>query len=324
MPLLFVDKKYILDRIPQHKIFEKYGIPYKEGLFRSTLRNNDNIPSCSFYEKKGKLIMRDFSGHFWGDCFDLVKTVFSVNYGEALDIIKDDFGLEDGLEKIRDIPLIPEKQRISIKVRRKTWDKTTSQFWKDYGISKATVEKYKVTPAETIWLNGESIYVYNPSNPAYIYHFGDYDYQIYIPFNPPPLPRFLVSNGSLVHGFEQLPLQGDLCIITKSRKDVMCFNEFNISSIAPMAESIILSREIINIIRSRFKNVVSLMDYDNAGIHNAWTMRKEYNIMPLFFTNGIWQRKKGHNGAKDFSDYVKLHGKHDTLKLINHVKRISA
>ena len=135
MPLLFVDKKYVLDRIPQHKIFEKYGIPYKEGLFRSTLRSDDSIPSCSFYEKNGKLIMRDFSGHFWGDCFDLVKTVFSVNYGEALDIIKDDFGLEDGVEKTRNIPLVPEKQRISINVKRRGWDKTTSQFWKDYGIT---------------------------------------------------------------------------------------------------------------------------------------------------------------------------------------------
>ena len=104
----------------------------------------------------------------------------------------------------------------------------------------------------------------------------------------------------------------------------MCFNEFGIPAIAPMAESVILSKEIINVVKSRFKNIVSLMDYDNAGIHNAWMMRKEYNIKPLFFTIGIWQRKKGYNGAKDFSDYVKLHGKSDTLKLVNHVKRVSA
>lgn len=104
----------------------------------------------------------------------------------------------------------------------------------------------------------------------------------------------------------------------------MCFNEFNIPAIAPMAESVILPREIIDVVESRFKKVISLMDYDNAGIHNAWTMRKEYNIKPYFFTDGVWQRKRGHNGAKDFSDYVKTHGKNDTLKLINHVKRISA
>lgn len=322
MPL-FIDKQDILETIPQERIFEKYGLPYREGLFRSTLRDDKN-PTCSFYWKNGKLIMRDMSGHFWGDCFDLVQKVFSVRYGEALQIIGRDFGFEDGIEKKPILPLVPEKQRISIRVKRRVWTRETSTFWKEHGITKETVEKFKVSPAEVVWLNGEPVYKYQSDNPAYIYHFSDYDYQIYYPFAKAPNPRFLVSNGSLIHGFEQLPLQGELCIITKSRKDVMCFNEFNIPAVAPMAESVILPDEVLELLLHRFDNVISLMDYDNAGIHNAWSMRKSHNIKPLFFAEGTWRRKMGYRGAKDFSDYVRIYGKLKTEKLIHYVKRISS
>ena len=323
MPL-FLDKTYILERIPQQKIFEKYGVPYREGLFRSTLRD-DKRATCSFYWKKGKLIMRDFSGHFWGDCFDLVQKVYSISYSDAIEKIGSDFGLEDGVEKIPEtMPIAPEKQRISIRVKRRSWNHSTYEFWSKYGISLQTLEKFKVSPAHVVWLNNESIYLYQRKNPAYIYHFTGHDYQIYIPFQKEPYPRFLVSNGSLIHGFEQLPLTGDLCVITKSRKDVMCYHELGIPAVAPMAESVILDKETIDLLKSRFTNIVSVMDYDNAGIHNAWVMRKNYGIKPYFFTQGVWKRKMGYEGAKDTSDYIELYSKNQMLNLIDHVKRISS
>ena len=322
MPL-FIDKQHILATIPQEKIFAKYGVPYQEGLFRSTIRD-DKTPTCSFYVKNGKLIMRDMSGHFWGDCFDLVQRVYGIRYGEALEKIGYDFGLEDGIEKVPILPLIiAEKQKTSIRVKRRLWDKNASKFWKEYGITKDTVDKFKVYPADIIWLNGESIYKYHPYNPAYIYHFTDHNYQIYFPHAKSPQPRFLISNGKMIHGFEQLPLQGELCVVTKSRKDVMCLHEFGIPSIAPMAESVILPEDIIQLLQHRFKKVISLMDYDNTGIHNAWVMRKLYNVKPLFFAEKIWGRKLGYRGAKDFSDFRKIHGVKETQKLINYVRKSS-
>lgn len=322
MPL-FIDKEHILSKIPQEAIFEKYGVPYKEGLFRSTLRKDDN-PTCSFYTKRGKLIMRDFSGHFWGDCFDLVQKVYGVNYGEALQIIGKDFGFEDGIEKVPIIPsVLPERTKTSIRVKRRPWSKIVSKFWKEYEITKDTIDKFKVYPADMVWINGEPVYKYSPSQPAYIYHWSEYNYQIYFPFASKNRPRFLISDGSLIHGFEQLPLQGDLLVITKSRKDVMCLYEHSIWSISPIAESVVLGEEVIDILRPRFKRIISLMDYDNTGIHNAWMMRKLYGIEPFFFTEKLWGRKLGFRGAKDFSDYKKIYKFNKTQNLINHVKRTS-
>jgi len=238
-----------------------------------------------------------------------------------LDIIGKDFGLEDGVERIPVIPpILVEKQKTSIRVKRRPWCRNTSSFWRDYGITRQGVNKFKTYPAEMVWLNSEPIYKYHPDNPAYIYHFNNHNYQIYIPFAKKPYPRFLISNGSMIHGFEQLPLQGDLCIITKSRKDIMCLDTFGIPSIAPIAESVILPEDIIEIVKHRFTNVVSLMDYDNTGIHNAWIMRKLYGIKPLFFAEKVWGRKLGYRKAKDFSDFRKLYGKEETQKLINYAK----
>lgn len=319
MPL-FIDKDYILSKIPQEKIFEKYGVPYQEGLFKSTLRD-DKHPTCSFYVKNGKLIMRDMSGHFWGDCFDLVQRIYGVKYGEALQIVGKDFGFADGIEKVPVIPsVLPKKAKTSIRVKRRPWSSITSKFWKEYGITKDTVDLFKTYPADMIWVNGEPVYKYSPSQPAYIYHWSGFDYQIYFPFANSRQPRFLVANGSLIHGFEQLPLQAEFCVITKSRKDIMCLYEHGISSIAPIAESIILDKEVIDILRPRFKRIISLMDYDNTGIHNAWMMRKLYGIEPYFFTERVWGRKIGFRGAKDFSDFKKLYKYEETQKLINYVK----
>ena len=60
----------------------------------------------------------------------------------------------------------------------------------------------------------------------------------------------------------------------------------------------------------------SLMDYDNTGIRSAIAMQKLYNIHPLFLTDKLWNRRKGYLGAKDFSDFVILHGLKKTGELI--------
>jgi len=320
MPL-FIDKQTILSTIPQEKIFEKYGAPFQLGLFTSPLRT-DKKPTCSFYTKDGKLYMRDFSGHFWGDCFDFVQRRYGVRYGEALELIGLDFGLVDGVERETIIPpVIPEKSGADIRVKRRNWSDTTSKFWKEHGITKSTVDKFKTYPVEMVWLNGIPVYSYHPAEPAYVYHFTNYNYQIYFPYRKER--RFLVSKGGLVHGFEQLPLSGDICLITKSRKDIMCLHEYGIPSIAPVGEGVRIQKEIIEIVKSRFDNVFSLMDYDNTGIHHSWELRKMHNIKPLFFTEGIWKRKVGYKGAKDFADYCKLNNRAKVQNLIDYVKRSS-
>lgn len=89
-----ITKELILSRVSEEQIMEHYlGIPVKRGLFRSPLRNDRN-PTASFYRNgRGRLIMKDFSGAFSGDCFSVVMEKFQCSYYMALQIIANDFGI---------------------------------------------------------------------------------------------------------------------------------------------------------------------------------------------------------------------------------------
>ena len=89
-------KNAVLAKISQISIFSYYmNIP--EALIKhcidtgelicSPLRNDEH-PTAGFrYDNKGKLKFRDFSGMFWGDCFDVVALVISKLYKQDIDII---------------------------------------------------------------------------------------------------------------------------------------------------------------------------------------------------------------------------------------------
>ena len=101
----------------------------------------------------------------------------------------------------------------------------------------------------------------------------------------------------MIQGWEQLPESGDLLIITKSYKDVMLLYEYNIPAIAPNGEYVIISEEVINSLKKRFKNIFILFDNDLAGVKNSHKYKKAYNDIPIIFL----KRKY----SKDISDFYK-------------------
>ena len=122
-----ITKELILNRIPEEQIMEHYlGIKIQKGLFRSPLRN-DKRPTASLYrDKRGRLIMKDFSGAFSGDCFSVVMEKFQCSYYMALQIIANDFGIIRRKDLIKHKPKIEysgikfeekEPARIQIKTR---------------------------------------------------------------------------------------------------------------------------------------------------------------------------------------------------------------
>ena len=103
-----------------------------------------------------------------------------------------------------------------------------------------------------------------------------------------------------IQGYEQLPKKGDLLIITKSLKDVMCLYEMGYTAISPSSESTFISDKALNQLKRRFKRILICFDRDVSGIKN---MRK---ISLKTGLNGFLVHKKWK--AKDISDAVKLNG----------------
>lgn len=308
-----ITKEFILSKVSQEDIFEKYlGIKVQfTQMIRSPLRKDKN-PTCKFhYSISGTLYLKDFAGHFWGNCFDVVKELYNCGYAEVLVRIIQDFGLLDpekaAVLEARRLAMAPVPvktyKKIGIKIRPYTKDDIA--FWSSYGIGTRILRMYNVLPCENVFINDAIIYRYTKGDPAYAYRFGQNEYKVYYPLRRKPLPRFN-TNTSAIQGYDQLPETGNLLVITKSMKDVMLLRQWNIISIAPQSESNELDADLIEEMRSRFDTVVLLYDFDYAGVKFTNKARKSFNLPFLFLTNGRFGTTD--YGAKDVSDYYKAHG----------------
>jgi hypothetical protein len=314
-PDLTVD--YILGHFSQEQIMQHYlKVPIKlQSRFLSPLREDKN-PTCGFfYNKEGSLIFKDFAGFLSGGCFKIVMHIYNCSFHEALEIIANDFGLIDGVRVERkDYPHLVTFQRREtvIQIKRRAFNDEDREYWTQFGISKATLLHFHVPPLETAWLNGECIYSYRKGDPAYAYDFGDNQYKIYFPKRK--TNRFM-CNCSLVQGYQVLRNTTGLVVITKSMKDVMVLHELGITAVAPQSETVYPDDLWITGLLSEALLVVSLYDFDRAGVTMANYMRKKYGIKPMFLTDGRFGSID--YKAKDISDLVKLHGRSEVDKHIS-------
>lgn len=311
-----ITKDLLLRHISEEEIFEAFDVPVVDRSFCSPLRR-DSYPTCRFYRRRAdnRLIMRDFTGHFWGDCFDLVQLVTRKGYYDALREVAIKFNLIDGTQtEIHRVPATPKVviQPIDcdIRVKRMPWTDQHLEYWKQYKISKETLEFFHVSPIEQAWLNGQSVFWYGAKREAaFCYHFGAYDYKLYFPTRPRTELRFLHNNPSVLQGWDQLPRLGRGVVITKALKDVMSLYEFKIPAIAPMSENQIVNDLTYDELSNRFDQVFSLYDTDKTGIRSMKDMRK-MGIQPLFFKR---------SQPKDFADFAKKYSRSDVQLVIDDI-----
>lgn len=308
---------YILSQYSQEQIMEHYlGVPIKlRTRFLSPLRQDTN-PTCGFfYTKEGSLIFKDFAGFFSGGCFKVVMHIYNCSFHEALEIIANDFGLIDGvrIERVDYPHLVTFRRRETvIEIKRRQFNDEDREFWTQFGIQKQTLIDFNVPPVTAVWLNGKQIYSYKKGDPAYAYDFGDEQYKIYFPKRK--TNRFM-CNCSIVQGYQRIRDLSNGVVITKSMKDVLVLHEFGITAFAPQSETVYPDEEWIHELLENAPQVVSLYDFDRAGVTMANYMRKKYGIQPLFLTNGRFGTPDFQ--AKDISDLVKLHGKTEVSKFIS-------
>lgn len=314
-----ITENYILSFLTEKEIMEYYlGIPVVfNKLFRvPEVIRVDKKPTANFYmDNSGRLIFKDFNGsRFHGDCFEVVKKITGLSYSAALERIYEE------LLQGKEISEIPEEHRIKyekkkklIQVKRKILTEEDLLYWNQFGITEPTLNKYKVTGLQVLWSNGKIIYTYKRKDVGYLYDFEEETYKAYFPFREEY--RF-IGNASkyVIQGYNQLPKKGKLLIITKALKDVMTLDELGFTAVALQAESVLISPDQMVELKSRFKKIVSLMDFDYTGITLMNNMKRVYKIPPYTLTNGRFYTDNYH--AKDISDLVKLVGKQETLKII--------
>ena len=315
-----ITKGYLLSKYSEETYMEYYlGIKVKKGLFRSPLRQ-DNTPTCSFYRNKsGELIFHDFSGDFYGNFINVVMRKYNVGYYKAIEIIAKDFGFIEGSEDVEIIipkskTKIEKSEPANIQVEIKEFTKKELSWWKEYGITKEILNKFHVYSCKNIFLNGELVNT-NNNNLIFGYYGGKKDklelWRIYFPGRK--TYRFLTNWPSKkIQGYNQLPKDGKLLVITKSMKDCMTLYSLGIPAIAPNSEHIFINDNMLNELKTRFKYIVVMYDNDLPGISNMNKIKRKHPELIYYFIPRKYD-------VKDISDFYKKYKKKKTISFIKEV-----
>lgn len=313
-------KELILSRFSEEQIMEFYlHIPIKKGLFRSPLRR-DKEPTCSFYRSgKGDLIFKDFATGQHLNVFGVVQSLFNCDYFGALKIIANDFGIVRDRTiarnpgKINSNPIqIKDKEMSKIQIEVQDFSELELKWWGKYGIDLNILKKFDVYSCKHLFLNGQLFAKSQQHCPIFGYYGKKYQgLELWRCYFPKRTSFRFITNwpSKKIQGYDQLPKQGKLLVITKSMKDVMCLYSCGITACAPNSETQFLSDNVLDDLKQRFKHIVVLFDNDETGISFMNKLKKKHP--DLIYT---WIPRR--YNAKDISDYYKEYGRKETLNLI--------
>lgn len=293
--------EYILSKVTEYDIYAHYLGQFKVGMIYNSPFRKDKNPSFGiFYSKRTKQLL--FKDHGTGECGNVIKFVQlytgKTNYNDILQDIVAKLNITSETRLDSSKQYIPSTETV-IGVVRQEFTDIDIKYWNQFNISTKTLKKFNVNSIKYYLCNGIVKGIYKPENPMYAYKVYN-NFKVYRPLGD----KYTKWRNNLteydVQGYEQLPKKGDICIITKSLKDVMCLYEMGIPAISPSSESTWLPDTVLEDILKRFKRVLICFDRDGPGMRNLRKISLKTGL------NGLIMHKKFK--AKDISDAIKANG----------------
>lgn len=363
-------KQYILEKVSQVTIFSTY-LNLSNSLVQRCIDTGELIcspiredvhPTCGFrYDNRGKLKFKDFSGHFWGDCFDVVALVMSGIYNKQYDISnKEDFikilrhitftfkdvfyGKEKDINLINEINvgitnIKHKKPNIELVVRN--WNEDDKNYWEQFGVSLQYLNLNFIHPIEQYYINRkvnpEPKYFYKEHDPCYGYILGQdrsgiYNIKLYFPKRNKGITRFITNCNHLEGIYNLNRTHYDIIVITKSTKDRVSIgcSLMNIDSLYGGGYTNKIG--LINIPHETYKLRQNEFDWLKSKLNNNGIIVSLMDNDRVGKVEAIWLRNhfnilpllipKQYN-AKDFADLIKNNKFNIVANLIiNAVKQI--
>ena len=320
----YITKEKLLTYISDWDIYNMYiDIPNLNinKVFNSPLRDDEKPSFGLFLGESNEICFKDFNVAA-GDCIKFVQLKYGLTYYEALSKIAIDFNIDSDffviknskteynvnniIDNISREKIISQLNTYRLGKKSRKWILKDLSFWNKFGITRQTLQLYKVEPISHIFLGDKIItckelaYCFTENKDNSI------TYKIYQPFNCKY--KWLNNhNSSVWQGWTQLPEKGEILIITKSLKDVMCLKDIcGLPAISLQTESSKPKEKIINELKQRFKKIYVLYDNDydkeeNWGRKFAEILCKEFNLEQIEIDSSY--------KSKDVSDLVLNHGK---------------
>lgn len=294
--------KDLLDKLTDYDIYSYYVGQFKIGkLFNSPLRSDDKNPSFAIFKgMNGGLFFKDHGSGEGGNAIKFVKLYKNIGTKDELErellrIVRK-MNPNSG-NAIRTYSYSADSGPTDIGIVRQPFTDVDKRYWKQFHISIDTLRKFQVFSIKYFLCNRVVRGTYKETSPMYAYKVDD-KFKIYRPLASKYTKWRTNLTNRNVQGLSELPMEGgNLLIITKSLKDVMCLYEMGFNAIAASSETTFIPDDILDSLRHKWKNVIMLYDRDKTGMLESRKYSKQYKLDALF----VHKRFK----AKDISDAVK-------------------
>lgn len=295
----------LLEKVSDIDIYTYYIGDFKLGqLMNSPLRSDDHMPSFAIFRgRNGNLMFKDHGIGVSGNALKFIKELKGIDSRDELE-----------RELLRIVRRMNPNQHIAtrnyvnsvdsgptdIGIVRQPFTQVDKEYWKQFHISIDTLKKFNVFSIKYFLCNRVVRGTYKETNPVYAYKVYD-KFKIYRPLASKYTKWRTNLTNRHVQGLAELPQEGgNLLIITKSLKDVMCLYEMGFYAISAASETTFIPEDILQSLRSKWKHIVILYDRDATGMRKSREYSKTYKFKAVFVN-------KRYN-AKDISDAVKTNG----------------
>ena len=291
----------LLEKVSDYDIYAYYLGKFKPGkLMNSPLRPDDKIPSFAIFPgKTGGLLFKDHGTGEAGNALKFIKLYRGIDTREELEreLLKIVRQVNPAQTVRKAVRMAENASETLIGIVRQPFTEVDKKYWKQFHISTDTLKKFNVFSIKYFLCNRVVRGTYKEDNPMYAYKVYD-KFKIYRPLASKYTKWRTNLTNRHVQGLAELPQEGgNLLIITKSLKDVMCLYEMGFNAIAASSETTFIPNDIMESLRSKWKHIIILYDRDAAGMRNARKYSKEYKLDAIF----VHKKFK----AKDVSDAVK-------------------
>ena len=294
--------KDLLDKLDDYDIYSYYVGQFKIGkLFNSPLRSDDKNPSFAIFKGvNGKLFFKDHGSGEGGNAIKFVKLYKGIQTRDELErellrIVRK-MNPNSG-NAIRTYSYSVDSGPTDIGIVRQPFTDVDKQYWKQFHISIDTLKKFQVFSIKYFLCNRVVRGTYKESSPMYAYKVFD-KFKIYRPLASKYTKWRTNLTNRDVQGLAEIPKEGgNLLIITKSLKDVMCLYEMGFNAIAASSETTFIPDDILQSLRSKWNHIVIIYDRDKTGMLEARKYSKQYRLDAIF----VHKKFK----AKDISDAIR-------------------
>ena len=303
--------KDLLDKLDDYDIYSYYVGQFKIGkLFNSPLRSDDKNPSFAIFKGvNGKLFFKDHGSGEGGNAIKFVKLYKGIQTKDELErellrIVRK-MNPNSG-NAIRTYSYSVDSGPTDIGIVRQPFTDVDKQYWKQFHISLDPLKKFQVFSIKYFLCNRVVRGTYKENSPMYAYKVDD-KFKIYRPLASKYTKWRTNLTNRNVQGLSEIPKEGgNLLIITKSLKDVMCLYERGFNAIAASSETTFIPDGILQSLRSKWKHIVILYDRDKTGMLESRKYSRQYKLDAIF----VHKKFK----AKDVSDAVKNNSFADVKK----------